>query len=69
MSQHPDDLIQTLALSSVVRAKSVAAETLLSIWKERPHTSGISIDHIREVVTYAPEPYKSEAEQIIREYL
>jgi len=49
-------------------AKSAAAKKLIKLWKN-DRQGGVTLDHLAYVGDYADEPYKSKANQIIRDNL
>ena len=49
-------------------AKSAAANKLIKLWKNG-RQGGVTLDHLAHVGDYADEPYKSKANQIIRDNL
>lgn len=64
---HVDDLTYLVVSHPIARNK--AAEKLLEIWEKGPQRYGVTLDHLSYVGDHADEPYKSQANKIIRDNL
>lgn len=64
-----DDLVYLVVGDMFPQAgRDAAAKKLIEMWKNN-RQGGVTLDHLTYVGDYAEEPYKSEANQIIRDRL
>jgi len=64
---HADDLVHLLVEDHFPsEAKDLVAARLMNMWKDR--SGGITLDHLVYIGDHADEPYKSEANEIIRNH-
>lgn len=69
VTNNADDLVHIVAEKEHHHiARSAAAEKLLKMWEDG-RKGGITLDHLIHVGDYAQEPYKSKANQLIRDNL
>ena len=64
----PDELVHVLIESDFPRAaRDSAAEKLIDMWENARDRSGITLDHLAYVGDHADEPYRTQANLIIRQ--
>jgi len=64
----PDDLVEILYDGNYLASfRDAAARELVKKWKDRAR--GITLEHLIHVGSYADEPYRSQANAIIRQHI